>query len=56
MTDHEKALRAIVARINGVWDDPDLKAFGLIGDDTLSDCLAIAQQALAAPWPGRQKR
>ena len=39
------ALRAIAARVNGVWDDPDLIAFGpLSGCD--DDCLSIANKAL----------
>ena len=41
------ALRAIVARINGVWDDPDLLAFGELLPDTEADIEAIASQAIA---------
>ena len=44
------ALRAIAARVNGVWDDPDLIAFGpLSGCD--DDCLSIANEALEKADP-----
>lgn len=35
------ALNAIKARINGVFDDPDLTAFGLLSVDHDDDVLAI---------------
>lgn len=44
----EKAMRAVQARINGEWDQPDLVAFGPLLPDTTSDCLRIADAALAA--------
>ncbi len=40
------ALRAIVARINGVWDDPDLMVFGPLTTES-ADLEAIASQAIA---------
>jgi hypothetical protein len=40
------ALRAIVARIRGVFDAPELQAFGPLSGSVQEDCLAIAQQAL----------
>lgn len=39
------AVRAIIARIKGVWDQPDLKAFGPLSTSTLDDVLAIAVAA-----------
>jgi len=41
------ALRAIVARVDGVWVDPSLVAFGPLSTNTASDCAAIARTALA---------
>ena len=44
------ALRAIVARINGVWDDLDLMSFGELLPDTeadIDDIEIIASQAIA---------
>ena len=41
------ALRAIVARINGVWDDLDLMSFGELLPDTEADIEIIASQAIA---------
>lgn len=40
------ALRAIVARIQGVFDDPDLVAFGALSTDIAADVLAIATAGL----------
>ena len=45
----QSALRAIVAHINGVLDDPDLVTFGSLLPDTQADCLAIATAALPKP-------
>lgn len=39
-----RALRAIKARINGVWDDPDLISFGPLGNMN-EDILAIIAKA-----------
>lgn len=52
--DHEKeqmesALRAIIARIEGVFDDPDLMSFGSLGFMMSDDILAIARKALPKP-------
>ena len=52
-TDLLAALRAIVARINGVWDDPDLLAFGELLPDTEADIEAIASQAIAKARGGK---
>ncbi len=41
------ALKAIVARIEGVWDDPDLMAYGPLDINSDRDVMAIAQQAIA---------
>jgi len=41
-----KALKAIVARIQGVYDDPALMAFGPLSASIKTDCLAIAEAAL----------
>jgi hypothetical protein len=41
------ALRAIQARIQGVWDDPDLVNFGGLMEDTKADVLDMAQAAIA---------
>lgn len=38
----DAAIRAIVARIQGEWDQPDLVSFGPLGD-TQDDVLRIAQ-------------
>ena len=40
------ALKAIVARINGVWDDPDLMAFGPLLTES-ADVEQIAKLAIA---------
>lgn len=50
--DHEAeaakaAIRAIVARINGEFDQSDLVEFGPLSTDTLADVLAIAQAAMS---------
>ena len=41
------ALRAIVARINGVWDDPDLMLFGPLSTNALADVEWIAKETIA---------
>lgn len=41
-----RALRAIVARIDGVWDDKDLMAFGPLSTNTLDDIYEIARSAI----------
>jgi len=41
-----KALAAIVARINGPWDDPHLAEFGPLSADALEDVLRIAESAI----------
>ena len=41
-----KGLKAIQARISGVWDEPALEAFGPLSVDTVKDVLSIAEQAL----------
>ncbi len=41
------ALEAIAARVDGVFDDPALMAFGPLSIDTEADCLAIARAAIA---------
>lgn len=43
--DLEVALRTIIARINGVWDDPEVMKLGPLMD-TGSDCRRIAEEAL----------
>jgi len=40
------ALRAIAARVNGVWDDPDLIAFGPLGMMDV-DVVALVNAAIA---------
>ena len=40
------ALRAIVARITGEWDHPDLMAVGPLTADSNQDILRIARGAL----------
>jgi hypothetical protein len=42
------SLRAIDARVQGVWDDPDLMAHGPLGPSAADDCEAIAAAALSA--------
>ena len=42
----KRALDAIVARIQGEWDHPALKAFGPLSTDTTADILEIAMQAI----------
>ncbi len=49
MSDEEKlasTLRAIVARINGEWDNKDLQEFGELTVDTDADVVFFAQDAL----------
>ena len=41
------ALQAIAARINGVWDDPALMAFGPLSLDSDEDILKLANTAIA---------
>lgn len=41
--DAKSALRAIIARIKGVWDDPDLMAIGPLHSDPMYDVLRIAE-------------
>lgn len=41
------ALEAIAARVDGVFDDPALMAFGPLSIDTGADCSAIARAAIA---------
>ena len=41
------ALRAIVARINGEFDAPELSAFGPLSIDPLQDIKYIAETAIA---------
>lgn len=44
---YEMALRAIIARINGVWDDPNLNEFmSALQTDTVADIGEIASTAL----------
>lgn len=45
----QAALRAIVARIQGEFDQPDLVAFGPLSPDRMADVLAIAEAAPPAP-------
>jgi len=40
------ALRAIIARINGIYDAPELKAIGPLSVDSDEDVLRIAEDAL----------
>jgi hypothetical protein len=42
-----RALRAIVARYQGEWDQPDLKAFGPLTVQTQGDMYDLAAEALA---------
>lgn len=41
------ALKAIKARINGVWDDPDLMAFGPLSANGDDDILELTTAAIA---------
>lgn len=43
------AVRAIIARINGVWDDPDLIAVGPLSTQPLIDILRIAEAVDTTP-------
>ena len=43
----ETALQAIIARVDGRFDDPALLAFGPLSTDAAQDCKAIAASALA---------
>lgn len=54
--DHEadaakNAVKAIVARIRGVFDDPYLMACGPLSTNTEQDVLRIALEANAIDWP-----
>jgi hypothetical protein len=40
------ALKAIIARINGEWDNPELMIFGALHVDTEVDILRIAESAI----------
>jgi hypothetical protein len=42
----EEALLAIIARIDGVWDDQHLQSFGALLPDTLADVKRLAQASL----------
>jgi hypothetical protein len=42
-----QACKAIMARIDGVFDDPHLTTLGTLSTDTLSDVRFIARQAIA---------
>ena len=42
----EQAIRAIIARIDGVFDDPDLLAFGPLHIDKMVDVKEISNAAL----------
>lgn len=37
------AIKAAIARIDGVWDDPSLKAFGVLTTNTLQDVRRILE-------------
>lgn len=41
------ALQAIRARVNGVWDDPALTAWGALSPNSVQDVLEISKAALA---------
>ena len=43
-----QALSAIIARLDGNWDHPDLMAHGPLFEDELKDIRAIAETALEA--------
>jgi len=51
---HGKALRAIIARIQGGWDQPDLLEYGPLGD-MKEDILSIAETALSAKFLGQDR-
>lgn len=42
-TNAERACDAIAARINGVWDNPYLVAYGELSTDTINDILEILE-------------
>lgn len=42
----EDALRAVRARIQGIWDDPALMAKGPLSSDTTADVLAYVEEAV----------
>ena len=42
-----EALEAIIARIDGVFDDPSLVRYGALSPSPTEDCLAIARAAIA---------
>jgi hypothetical protein len=44
MMNADQALRAIVARIKGEFDQPDLMGCGPLSTDTMADVLAIAEK------------
>jgi len=52
---YELALRAIVARTDGVFDDPALLAFGALLPDIGMDCNRIAHIALGTQLPPMSK-
>jgi len=43
---YERALRAILARIDGVYDDPDLMSMGPLHTDRGADVRHFAEEAL----------
>jgi hypothetical protein len=49
------ALEAIVARIDGDWDKPELMAVGALSIDTEADCSLIARRALFQAKSGGAK-
>ena len=42
-----QSLKAISALINGIWDDPNLEAFGPLSTDKQEDILEISDNAIA---------
>lgn len=56
MTESEKtmlsALRAIIARVDGVFDDPDLMAVGPLLPDSDEDVVYIAKKAIKQATDG----
>ena len=42
----ESGVRAAIARIAGEWDQPDLVAFGPLGESTLDDVWQILRRCL----------
>lgn len=46
------ALEAIICRIEGKYDAPELLSFGPLSIDTLADCKVIAVRALIITWTG----